>query len=215
MSNDSISSQLLFAQNAITNAQDHPTIKDALAEFGYDDATLNAGKAYYEEALRLDALQKKEYGDQYHATDDLNSTRAKANKVYMKDLKLARIQLRGDRNTAASLQLDGDRKRSLPGWISQAKTFYTNALDSPAVLAAMAKVGRTQEKLEEGKSLVADVEKKRNIQLKEMGEAQSATEARDHALDELSEWMGKFVPIAKIALEDKPQLLEMLGLVTE
>jgi hypothetical protein len=50
------------------------------------------------------------------------------------------------------------------------------------------------------------------VQLKEKGEAQAATEARDKALDNLQEWMSDYIAVARIALEDEPQLMEMLGI---
>lgn len=215
MNNDSIDAQLLFAQNALTNAQGNDIIKAKILEYGYDEPKMQTGKTLYDETSRLHTLQKKEYGEQYAATDALGAAYVAADKRYMKDVKLARIVLKGDRSAAAGLQLDGSRKRNLPGWLSQAKAFYTNALSTPAVLAAMAGVGRTEEKLNTAETMVKDVEAKRSIQLKEKGEAQAATEARDYAFDDLNEWMSDFIGIAKIALEDEPQQLEMLGLVTE
>jgi hypothetical protein len=46
-----------------------------------------------------------------------------------------------------------------------------------------------------------------------MGEAQDATLRRDRAADALQEWYSDFIAIARIALEDNPQYLEMLGIV--
>ncbi|MEM0941615.1 MAG: hypothetical protein AAF600_19240 [Bacteroidota bacterium] len=46
-----------------------------------------------------------------------------------------------------------------------------------------------------------------------MGEAQQFTVTRDEALDHLDEWMAEFKELAKIALEDQPQLLEVLGIL--
>lgn len=57
------------------------------------------------------------------------------------------------------------------------------------------------------------LENKYNQQLKEKGEAQTATELRNEVLYALQDWMSDFIAIAKIALEDKSQLLEMLGIV--
>jgi len=51
------------------------------------------------------------------------------------------------------------------------------------------------------------------VQEKEKGEAQAATQARDKALDELQDWLSDYLAIAKVALEEDPQLLEGLGVL--
>ena len=81
------------------------------------------------------------------------------------------------------------------------------------VIEKMSAFGITQEKLEAGKSLVEQTETAKASQEKEKGEAQQATLDRDNAVDALDEWMGDFIAIARIALEEKPQLLEKLGIV--
>ena len=48
---------------------------------------------------------------------------------------------------------------------------------------------------------------------KREGEAQQATKDRVAAMDALDEWMSDFVAIARIALEEKPQFLEKLGIL--
>ena len=47
--------------------------------------------------------------------------------------------------------------------------------------------------------------------MKEKGESQDATKLKDTAFGELDDWMRDFYAVAKIALEDNPQLLESLG----
>ncbi len=213
MRNQSIDSKLLFAQNAISNAQTNAEIKAALAAFGYDDAKMQAGEALYARAAELQIKQVKEYGEQFAATDALNVAKATINKTYMVHLKIARIALHGDRGAAESLQLSGRRKETLSGWLKQAKALYTNALNSPAVLEALLQFGIAKKELSNGQAQVLNVEAKLNAQLKEKGEAQSATQLRDEAFDELQDWMSDFIAIARIALEDQSQYLEMLGIV--
>ncbi len=213
MEHFTIASRLLFAQNAITNALGSEEIKSAIAPYGYDDARLQEGKALYNRASELQTIQVKEYGDQYSATDALYLAKAVANKMYIEHLKIARIALTGDRGAGASLELDGKRKVTFSGWLKQAKTLYANALSLPDVTTALGGFGITQEKLEAGQQLVNDVEEKMNVQLKEKGEAQNATQELDKAFEELQDWMGKFIAIARIALDDKSQYLEVLGIV--
>ena len=77
----------------------------------------------------------------------------------------------------------------------------------------MARFGITQEKLEAGQQLVNEVEKKLNNQLKEKGDAQNATQVRDETFEDLQDWMSDFIGISRIALKDKSQYLEILGIV--
>ncbi len=51
----------------------------------------------------------------------------------------------------------------------------------------------------------------RAVYLKEKGESQDATKIKDAAIAKLDDWMSEFYAVAKIGLEDNPQLLEVLG----
>ena len=65
--------------------------------------------------------------------------------------------------------------------------------------------------LKEGNKLISELEIARETYLKEKGESQDATKAKDAAIYKIDEWMSKFFAVAKIGLEDNPQLLEALG----
>jgi vacuolar-type H+-ATPase subunit I/STV1 len=213
MKNNTIDSKLLNAQVAIDNALSNTTIKDAMALFGYDEAKLQAGAALYEAAQAAQNKQKQEYGEQFSATDALDTAMSAANQVYMRHVKVARIALRGQRGAAEALQLMGRRQQSYSGWIKQASIFYTNALIDEGVKTALSSFGITEQALQEGQDNVNDVQAKLAAQLKEKGEAQASTQARDESLEDLLDWMSDFVAIARIALENDAQLLEVLGIV--
>ena len=213
MKNNTIDSKLLSAKVALENALNNDHIKTELALYGYDETALNVGLALYEDAEQKHSAQKKEYGDQYAASDSFNTALDTANALYMRHVKIARVALRNNRGAAASLEIDGRRKKTYSGWIKQAAIFYTNALADTAVQTALTKFGITTEVLNEGKAAVSDVESKLAAQLKEKGEAQNATEARDQALEDLMDWMADFIAISRIAMETNPQYLETLGIV--
>lgn len=213
MASSSIDARLLAAQVAIDNALSDAEIKGYLADYGYDESRLNEGKALYETALQLHQKQKAEYGDQVSATREFKDQWKAAGREYMKFVKLARIALKSQPGALLKLDLNGERKKTFSGWLSQTKQFYINALGDSEVLTALAGFGITPEKLQAGQQLVLDTESANAAQEKEKGEAQQATPERDTAMDQLDEWKSDFTAVARIALEEKPQLLEKLGIL--
>lgn len=181
--------------------------------FGYDEARLAEGRAAYDAADDANETQKKEYGEQFAATDELEKARAAADTQWSIHYQIARVAFKKDRGALTALGADKRRARKLADWLAQAKQFYKNALTTPEFLAAFERFKQDQATLENAQSLVEAVATARDKQKKETGEAQDATEKRDAALEELDEWMSDFLTIAKLALQDQPQLLEALGVV--
>ena len=60
-------------------------------------------------------------------------------------------------------------------------------------------------------TMISDLEAARSEYLKEKGESQDSTKAKDAAFAKIDDWMSGFYAVAKIGLEDNPQLLEALG----
>ncbi len=206
-----IDQRLLDAQVAIDGALADEGIRAAVEIFSYDEAKLQAGQTLYQEAQDLVNKQKAEYGDQYEATEIVQAAWNEANTAYMRALKIARVAFKGDTKARSALMLGGTRKNSISGWLQQATPFYANILNDPDRLAAMATFGYDQAKLEAEQALLQVVRDANVVQLKEMGEAQEATELRDAKMDELDDWMSDFKAVARVALEDNPQWLEKLG----
>ena len=122
-----------------------------------------------------------------------------------------RVAFKKEPGVATKLALNGRRKESFSGWLEQANLFYDNALANPDILNGLAKFGITEEKLQAGKTQVEELAALNAAQEKEKGEAQQATKTRDEALDALDDWLEDFLAIAEVALADKPQFLEALG----
>jgi hypothetical protein len=55
------------------------------------------------------------------------------------------------------------------------------------------------------------LEAARSFYLIEKGESQDSTKIKDAAFYKIDDWMSEFYAVAKIGLEDNPQLLEALG----
>ena len=133
----SIEDRLLRAQVAIDNALNDPEILAALTFYGYDEAQLQQGKTLYENTVALHQQQKREYGEQFEATEQLNNLLDEADVKYRDAVKVARIALREMHGKWQSLAITGRRKVSLSGWMEQAQQFYANALSDPDVMTAL------------------------------------------------------------------------------
>jgi len=205
--------RLANAKLAIDNALNTPKIKEALADYGYNDKKLQEGLALYEAATQSFQTQQIEYGEQFDATQALQDLRETAYKSYIRLVKIARIAFENQSGIAAQLAINGPRKKDLIGWMEQADLFYKNALSQPKVLKALEAYGITAEKIEVAQAEMVAVSQARAEQVKGRGEAQNATKVKEIAMNALDEWMSSFIKIARIALEDSPQLLEVLGLV--
>lgn len=212
MAND-IQNLLIQAETAIENTLNDAEVQGYLSVFGYDEAALNSAKALLENASGLNQAQLKEYGDQFSATEMLNAKMSSAQAEYIRFVKVSRVAFKNESASYQKLGLTGARNRSLSGWLSQAEKFYTNALEDSAIMARLAKFGTTQDKLISCQQLVSDTKQAVFNQKKEMGEAQQATLARDEAVDSLNDWLSDFIAISRIAFEEKPQLLEKLGIL--
>lgn len=204
----SISARLLAAQLAIDAVIADSSLQAALTPFGYTPDRMAAARALYEQAEALTAVQKMEYGEQYEATQTAHILWNTAQTAYKRSLQLARVAFKKNTKAQAGLGLNGERKRTLSGWIGQAELFYQGLLASPAFLAEMAQFGYTQAKVEEELALVAAVRAGNVEQEREKGEAQDSTQMRDAVLDE---WLSDFKSVAQVALADMGQKLEGLG----
>ncbi len=209
----SIDNLLSQAQLAIDNALNNPKILEYLSDFGYTSARIQQGKKLYNTAAAAQLAQTIEAGEQISTTATLNEAWEIAKKTYIRFVKVARVVFKRNSGVSTQLDLGGSRKRTLSGWMVQSTQFYKNALASKAILKDLAEFGITEQKLKAGLKEVEAIEAANLAQEKEKGEAQAATQKRDAALDELQDWLSDYLAIAKIALEEEPQLLEGLGVL--
>ena len=109
--------------------------------------------------------------------------------------------------------------RSLNGGIPQAYTrrielvrrFYSIALADTEIQTLLARLNVTAEHLAAANALLSEVEDVRRVYVREQGESQDATHHKNSVFDQLEDWMKELYAVAKIALEDRPQLAESLG----
>ncbi len=198
---------------AFSNAQ-NPEILGVLQSVGYTQERLQGYLAKVSEIETLTQQQQKEYGEQYAKTNAFDQKRAEIDKIYKRDLALARIFFKNNVQATTTLELSGNRKSAYGSWHKQVSNFYAQLLNNNTFLTPMQAAGVTQDKINGITAELNAVETLKEEQKKEMGEAQKATEARDNAFDELYPQYTELIAFAKVLLEDK-QTLESLGIVVK
>ena len=206
-----VAQRLFVAETAIKGTLNNPSILAAVSPFGYGQARMEEGLALYNEARLLTELKSKAYGEQRQATEIVKQTREEAAVAYTAALKIARVAFVGNEAARNALVLDGVRKKSLSGWLDQARRFYNNVLRTPEFLAVMTAYNYPQAKLTAEVAMVEGVWVKSELQDKERGEAQRATKMRNVKLAALDKWVAAYKKVAEVALAASPQDLEQLG----
>ena len=196
----------------LDNARDNPEIAAALDAFGYDADKIGEGQALLEAAQALYDAQIQEYGEQYAATEAFREAFKQADKQYGAHRRLAKLAFKNDIERQANLRLNQRKPQVFSVWYEQARHFYQVILEDTEGQAELARYKVTLEELQGAQEKVEQAFAQNDAQEQEKGEAQQATKDRDEAIDALDEWLADFKEIARLALEDNPQLLEALGL---
>lgn len=109
------------------------------------------------------------------------------------------------------LAVSGSLPKAYIKWLEVVKKFYTVAIKDANIQGKLVRLNITTDDLTAANTLIGELEAARAEYLREKGESQDATKAKDAAFVKMDDWMSEFYAVAKIALEDKPQLLESLG----
>jgi hypothetical protein len=198
------------ATTALTNATD-TEVAPLLANRSYTKTVIDQKIAELDNVKELVKIQTKEYGDQYQATKNYSEAVAILHPKYIEHLLISRIVFKDNVAAKTTLGLNGTRKRSASSYCREAELFYKGATENPDYKVALAQKGITDTELQTGKTGYASLSDLAAKQVKETGEAQGATAARDKAVDDFAAWFSEFKAIGKIALSTQPQLRERLG----
>jgi hypothetical protein len=206
--------RLLAADVAMSNALGDEVIMERLSFLGYDENRVKAGLELLKRVKELYNEQKKEYGEQFEASEAMYKAWEATSILYRQYSTLARVLFKNDTGTLSKLGLDKDQPKKLSDWVAQANQFYTNAMSTPGIQDKMAEYTVTAERLKAASDDVIQLLNFEKNQEKEKSEAQKSTEERNKSFSDLDEYMSDLLKIAKVMLYDKPQLLEKLGIVS-
>jgi hypothetical protein len=209
-----LAARLHDVEVGISGVQNNPDIQEQMSKFGYTPERIAEGKALLAEVRRGEALQAESYSNKYTTSDEFVALQSTCYSRYIITLKVVRVAFRTLPGRLQEVHATGERRRSLSGWLDDSRIMYDNLL-TPAMLTEMAKFGYTAERLQQEREGVEAIAALYGKRMQELGAAQQSTIERDRLVDQLCDWYSDFRAIARVALYDEPQWLEVLGIVVK
>ena len=206
----SIARQIEDAQQLIDGALAQPEVMKELSKLGYPPKEIQKGTAKLNRVIMLESAKSNKYGLKHSTGVQGNQDHAEAWSKYMHHVKSARLAFANDLGKQKRLELTVARKRALAEWVVQARHFYQELQQMTDDFAA---VNVTGEVLAQTLAMIEAVAEAKRVRKSLAGEAQQMTQERNKALRELNTWTRRFAKMARMALEDKDQLLEGMGLL--
>lgn len=207
--------QLTFlarVRRALTNARADADVQTLLGEMGYDRDEIDAGLVLVATAEREAREADTERAESRAATRTAAQARAKVRQAHVRTAKLARtVHERGSAEWT-TLGLSGERSRAAAAALAETRRFYEALLADAALLDPLAARKVTQAVVARALADVDAAEAAGARQVAESGEAQVATAERDAAAEAVGGYWEDFSDVAEVALEDRPQWREILGM---
>ena len=194
------------------NVEKQSEIATIMAEFGYDETLLTEGKTLLTKTRQAFDFNKKEDDQTTEAYKNFTELKENLAKTYTLHRKKGKVIFRKEPTTLNKLALTGSLPTAYIKWLETVKKFYTVAAADSDVQSKLVRLKITTEEINGTIQLITNLELARAEYLREKGESQDSTKSKDKAFGEIDDWMSEFYAVAKIALEDNPQLLESLGI---
>ena len=194
------------------NVEKQTEIATIMAEFGYNQTLLTEGKLLLSKTREAFDFNKKEDDETSEAYNNFYTLKENLAKTYSLHRKKGKVIFRNEPTTLNKLALTGSLPTAYIKWLETVKKFYTVAMVDTEIQSKLARLKITTEEINGTIQLITNLELARAEYLREKGESQDSTKSKDKAFGEIDDWMSEFYAVAKIALEDNPQLLESLGI---
>lgn len=186
-------------------------LKTELAEYGYDEVKIKEGKKLYDEARKTFDANTKETREETTASLNFQEKYQNFQKIYITHRKKAKIVFDDNAEAFLQLKLKNTPARVIAKFLEETRAFYRLLNTTETLMTLLKQLKVTEQDIEKQLQLLTNVEQAYADYQKEKGESQQATKDKNNAFDALDKWVTRFFKVAKIALEDRPQLLESLG----
>ncbi|MCG8581982.1 MAG: hypothetical protein MI866_18795 [Bacteroidales bacterium] len=202
-------------QLVFTNLESQPQLSGTMAEYGYDESVLDDGRQTLKEARDFYEGSRKEALESKVAYQLFSDFREDIDGRYRLLRKKAKVVFRNEPLILEDLQVRGDIPDAYLNWLDCVRQYCMSYISSKEIQARLSRLKVINAEVEKIQVDLKELVLSRAAYIKERGEAQHATILKDEAMARLERWLREFYAVAKIALDDQPQLLETFGIVVK
>ncbi|MDO4880533.1 MAG: hypothetical protein Q3983_04570 [Capnocytophaga sp.] len=197
------------------NVGKNTELVSVLLEIGYNSDKLAEGKLLFDKAEESFLKNKKVTAEETNTIALYKKKLEEIDKAYRADRKKAKEIFKNEPNILKNLALTGRVEVAFAKFLQQVKDLYVN-LDNDTNLQESLKILKiTPERIKTQIEDIKIVEKSYADYIQKKGESQQATFDKNKDFTALDKWVKDLYRLAKLALEDKPQLLESLAKVVK
>lgn len=193
------------------NAKFESVLAGELAQYGYDAATIEQGEALYNTLLEKYDTNKTESAQETTAYAAFDSALENTQVIYSTDRKKAKIVFKDQPDVLKKLQLKGIAPVRNAALIDTMRLFYETLNNYPELQTPLQRLKITPQHVTNQLENITQTQQAYADYIREKGESQQATQDKNKAFDAVTKWVSEFYAVAKIALEDQPQLLESVA----
>ncbi len=201
---------LLKSEISIRNALANEEIMAKLLRYGITKEALENGLMLIKAILDFLAKQQQQDSDKREETKTSNELFKDAFETYHDYVKLARNCFNGNDSIITLLDLNGERKKSVSGFILQSDLFYVNILSNETILNGLKKFNISKDDIKEGSLKVVALKISEAEKHKGREDLKESTKAVDSKIDEFYSFMETYQTVAKIALKNNKDLLNLV-----
>ena len=203
--------KILTYSAALENVKAQSYISETMAKLGYDDALIEEGRNLLRstiETYRLNQQEESEKLQSYQVFDELYN---EMEDIYRMDRKKAKVILEEEPGILKQIGIEGIIPLSFAQWLETAEKFYREVKNDPELLQRISILDFSEEHVDNCIQKLQALKQARFTYIKEKGEAEDATDEKHEAFALIDTWMSRFFRVARIGLEDRPDLLESLS----
>ncbi len=212
MTSRAIASKIRRAELLLDGTESHPEIIALVEPFGYTAARRAEGRALLLSAQEKLGLTQLQRAKQKQSTEALLEIEKIGRRAYADLAAAGRALFPPGSHGRTALGLNGNAPRSMTAFLRAADALFNGATNGPDdVKIALATHGYTARKLASEWEKIVALKAADSAQEGEKGGAQDLTPQQTEALAALDRWCATYLKFARIALRERPQLLEKLA----